>query len=128
MHSHWQQKIFFRLPLYAIYQIYKHKKDNMVNMNNNITTSLHKRKATSLFLTLKKAMEYFRRCKHRHLDTELWHIKYRYCPEIKRYSGIQRLIDYSFTRLPKNWQWTSAVILTDKFVAKHARSNTSIET
>lgn len=53
------------------------------------------------FDKIDKAYWYFNKCKTKHLDVELWFVKYGYDFTKKRYTATQELLDYSSTYLPK---------------------------
>lgn len=53
------------------------------------------------FENIAAAYKYFYNCKKRHLDVELWLVRYSFDTTSKRYAAVQVLTDYSFTYLPK---------------------------
>lgn len=48
-----------------------------------------------------KAFAFFKKCKGRNLDAEIWLVTYDVDEHVQRYSAKQELLDYSFSRLPK---------------------------
>lgn len=53
------------------------------------------------FSNATKAFAFFKKCKDRNLDVEIWIVTYCIDEQVKRYSATQELLDYSFTNLPK---------------------------
>lgn len=49
-----------------------------------------------------KAFAYFKKCKDKNRDVEIWAVDYFYCVRAKRYSASQELLDYSRTNFPKH--------------------------
>lgn len=48
-----------------------------------------------------KAFAFFKKCKGRNLDVEIWLVTYDVDQKVQRYSATQELLDYSFSGLPK---------------------------
>ncbi len=47
------------------------------------------------------AFAFFKKCKSKHLDVEIWLVCYCYKEKHGRYCAVQELLDYAFTNLPK---------------------------
>ena len=48
-----------------------------------------------------EAFAYFKKCKTRNRDVEIWLVTYCYLEKANRISATQELLDYSLSNLPK---------------------------